>query len=159
MPRRIRIAYAGAHYHVTDRGNRRTDVFLCDRDRRLFLKRLNDVCIEQSWGCLAYCLMDNHYHLVLRTDEPGLSAGMQQINSRYAGHFNLAYETTGHVFQGRYHENLIEADAYLLEVIRYIALNPVRAGLCESARDWEWSSYAAVVGDRSHGRWFDRSAV
>ena len=132
---------------------------MCDLDRRLFLKRLGEVCEERSWRCLAYCLMTNHYHLVLRTDRAELSPGMHDLNARYAIHFNRAYEATGHVFQGRYHDHLIDTDEYLLQAVRYVELNPVRAGLCNHASRWPWNSYLAVIGERIHFPWFDRAAV
>ena len=159
MPRHIRITYAGAHYHVTDRGNHKADIFLCDRDRRLFLKRLGEACLDHSLRCLAYCLMSNHYHLLLRADGPGLSKGMQSLNARYAEHFNRACDQTGHVFQGRFRADIIETERYLMEAMRYIELNPVRAGLSARASDWDWNSYGAILGHRTHAAWFDRGSV
>jgi hypothetical protein len=103
--------------------------------------------------------MDNHYHLVVRTDEASIASGMQELNARYAEHFNLAYGLTGHVLQGRYHEDHIDTDSYLLEAIRYVVLNPVRAGLCDSPNEWPWSSYGVMTGARVHGPWFDDAAV
>jgi REP element-mobilizing transposase RayT len=159
MPRNLRVVYAGAHYHVFSRGNQKKDIYRCDLDRRVFLKRLAATCQEFACRCLAYCLMDNHYHLVLRTDEPLLSSSLQAINARYAEHFNLAYGQIGHVFQGRFHAKPIESERYLYQVIRYVLLNPVSAGLCASPAAWQWSSYGAVVGTRTHRDWFDRRAV
>ena len=159
MPRRIRIHYSGAHHHITGRGNRKSDIFLSDRDRRLFLKRLGEACLSHSLRCLAYCLMSNHYHLLLRADSAQLSKGMQSLNARYAEHFNRAYETSGHVFQGRFRDDMVETERYLMEAIRYIELNPVRAGLCIRASEWKWNSYAATLGHRTHAAWFDRGSV
>ena len=115
--------------------------------------------MESACRCLAYCLMDNHYHLVLRSDELRLSDGMQSLNSRYAEHFNLAYGLTGHLFQGRFQAKLIESDSYLFEVIRYVLLNPVSAGLCVQPDLWSWSSYSVMTGERAHRDWFDRDGA
>jgi REP element-mobilizing transposase RayT len=159
MPRSPRIFYAGAFYHVTNRGNRKTDIFRSDHDRRHFLARTAEACAQTSLRCLAYCLMTNHYHFVFRTDEPKLAEAMQWLEARYAEHFNVAYTLKGHLFQGRYRADLIDTDTYLLRAIRYVLLNPVGAGLCERAADWSWSSYAATVGLRRHTDWFDRTAT
>ena len=159
MPRTKRVDYAGARYHVFDRGVRRADLFLDDRDRRLFLRLVAETCLERSWRCLAYCLMGNHYHLAIRTDVPGLSEGMHAIHGEYAGFFNREYDLSGHVFQARFKAKLIEHDSYLLEVLRYVVLNPVAARLCTRVEEWPWSSYAAMIGMRSHRDWFDRRAV
>ena len=159
MPRAPRINLAGGHYHVFQRGVRRSDIYRTDSDRRLFLSYLRNTCLVSDWRCLAYCLMTNHYHLVIRTNRPSLSSGMQWLNARYAEHFNLAYEHTGHVFQHRFGAKLIETHRYLLAAIRYVELNAVNAGLCRSASSWQWSSYSVVTGTRSHREWFDRSAV
>src|SRR5262245_18237654 len=115
MPRSKRINYAGAYYHAFFRGNHKKAIFRCDRDRRLFHVRLAEACAESACRCLAYCLIDNHYHLVLRSEELRLSEGMQSLNARYAEHFNLAYGLTGHLFQGRFQSKVIESDSYLLE--------------------------------------------
>ena len=109
--------------------------------------------------CLAYCLMGNHYHFVLRTDEPRLSEAMQWLEARYAEYFNVSNELVGHLFQGRFHSLLIDTDRYLYEVLRYVVLNPVCAHICPDVSNWAWSSYAATVGDRSHAEWFDRTAL
>src|SRR5262245_52103526 len=159
MPRSPRIVYAGAFYHVSNRGNRKADIFRTDHDRRHFLARTAEACVQTSLRCLAYCLMTNHYHFVFRTGEPKLTEAMQWIDARYAEHFNVAHTLSGHVFQGRYRAELIDTDAYLLQAIRYVLLNPVRAGMCERVADWTWSSYDATVGLRRHGEWFGRAAT
>ncbi len=99
-----------------------------------------------GWRCLAYCVMPNHYHLLIQTPAPTLSAGMHRLNGMYASRFNATYEHTGHVFQGRFHAELVRSDEHLLEALRYIALNPVRALLARSPEHWRWSSYRATAG-------------
>jgi REP element-mobilizing transposase RayT len=159
MGRQRRVLYAGAHYHVMARGNRRAAVFLVDDDCRLFLSLLAETCLVHHWRCLSYCLMGNHYHLVLCTQRATLSAGMHYLNGLYARAFNAIHDTTGHVFESRFYPKVIEDDRYLATVIRYVESNPVRARLCATALDWRWSSYSAVIGLRSHRAWFDRMRV
>jgi len=130
---------------VTSRGNRRQLIFMDDIDRQLFLHLLEKVVARCRWRCHAYCLMSNHFHLVIETPEPNLSYGLQLLNGAYAQWFNQRHGLTGHLFQGRFHSVLVESDWQLLELTRYVVLNPVRAGLCEKPGDWPWSSYRAVV--------------
>ena len=146
MARPLRIEYPGALYHVTSRGNGRADIFLDDQDRLTFLDILGDAAGRFGWRCHAYCLMDNHYHLLIETPEANLSRGMRHVNGVYTQRFNRAHELVGHVFQGRFKAILVEREAYLLELSRYVVLNPVRAGLVRSAKDWRWSSYRATAG-------------
>jgi REP element-mobilizing transposase RayT len=146
MARPLRIEFPGALYHVTSRGNARRRIFLDDADRERFLRFLERVCARFAWLCHAYCLMGNHYHLVLETPGPNLSRGMQQLGSSYAQSFNRCHRRCGHVLQGRYSAILVEKETHLLELARYVVLNPVRAGLCEAAEDWRWSSYRATCG-------------
>jgi len=136
---------AGAVHHVYSRGNRREDLFLDTRDRQLYLAMLGRVTARCRWRCLAFCLMSNHMHLLIETPEPNLGAGMQRFHSPYARVFNQRHKNVGHVFQGRYRNVRVRSDAQLVMTLRYIALNPVAAGLCEDARDWRWSSYALLV--------------
>jgi putative transposase len=128
------------------RGNRRGAIFVERSDRERFLVMLGDVAVMCGWRCHAYCLMSTHYHLLLETPEGNLSAGMERLNGRYARWFNRRHCYEGHVFQDRFHAVLVESDWHLLELSRYITLNPVRAGLCSHAAQWPWSSYSAVVG-------------
>jgi len=146
MARPLRIEYPGAFYHVTCRGNAREKVFFIDPDREMFLELLADVAERFTWRCHAYCQMTNHYHLLIETLKPTLSLGMRQLNGVYTQEFNRRHRRTGHVFQGRFKGILVERDAYLLELARYVVLNPVRAKMVRSARDWPWSSYRATAG-------------
>jgi REP-associated tyrosine transposase len=147
MPRAPRISFAGALYHVTTRGNRRCDIYRDDEDRRWFLLTLARAVRGASWRCHAYCLMGNHYHLLVETPEETISRGMQILNGRYARDFNWKYGLKGHLFERRFHAELVEDHAYLLEVSRYIVLNPVRAGICAGPESWPWSSYRATAGE------------
>jgi len=146
MARPLRIEYEGAIYHVTSRGNAGMNIFRSDSDRQLFLKTLADVIDDMGWLCHSYCLMDNHYHLVIETPNANLGKGMRQLNGVYTQRFNRIHQQTGHLFQGRYKAVVVEADSYFLEVVRYVVLNPVRAGMVKDAQSWPWSSYRAVVG-------------
>ncbi len=146
MARPLRIEYPGAVYHVTCRGNARDKIFLVDPDRELFLEVLAQVVERFSWRCHAYCQMTNHYHLLIETVDPTLSRGMRQLNGVYTQEFNRRHRRTGHVFQGRFKAILVERDAYLLELARYVVLNPARAKMVRRAQDWPWSSYRATAG-------------
>lgn len=146
MPRPPRVQVPGAVYRLTSRGNRREPVYLDDRDRRLFVWLLRQVVSRYGWICMAYCLMDNHFHLLVETPEPNLSLGMQRLKGAYGRCFNDRYGLVGHVFEGRFKSELVQRESHLLEAGRYIALNPVRAGLVRSAEDWPWSSYPATIG-------------
>jgi REP element-mobilizing transposase RayT len=148
MPRRPRLVGLGATYHVTARGNRRQTIFIDDYDRRLFLAILGDTVVKHRWRCAAYCLLSNHFHLVVETPVAAsdLSNGMHRLNGRYAQWFNERHGLDGHLFQDRFHSLPIERDGHLLETIRYVFLNPVRAGVSHGAADWPWSSYRATLG-------------
>jgi len=146
MSRPLRLEYPGALYHVTTRGNAKDDIFIDGVDRRLFLGLLADEVRQQGWLCYAYCLMNNHYHLLFETPEANLCRGMQRLNGRYTQRFNYRRQRVGHVFQGRYKAILVEKESHLQELIRYVVLNPVRAGVTADVGGWEWSSYEATVG-------------
>jgi len=146
MARPLRIQYEGAVYHVTSRGNARAKIYLADSDRRQFLDVLGRAVSRFGWVCHAYCLMSNHYHLLIETPSPNLSQGMQLLNGVYTQRFNRAQKRSGHVFQGRFKAILVEKESHLLELARYVVLNPVRARMTRSARDWPWSSYCATAG-------------
>lgn len=153
MARPLRIEYPGALYHVTARGNARADIYLGDGDRRLFLDLLAQAAARYDWLCHAYCLMDNHYHLLVETGRPTLGRGMRHLSGVYSQRLNRAHGRVGHVFQGRYKAILVERDAHLLELSRYLVLNPVRAGMVRAAKDWRWSSYRATVGQAKAPDW------
>jgi len=146
MSRPLRIEFHGAVYHITSRGNGKQKIFFKDNDRKVFLSLLWEVVKREKWVCYAYCLMDNHYHLLIETTRPNLSRGMRELNGVYAQKLNYIRDSVGHVFQSRYKSILVEKDNYLLELCRYIALNPVRAGIVENPEDWRWSSYRATLG-------------
>jgi len=148
MARPLRLEYEGALYHVTSRGNAREQIFSDEGDRDRFLGILGDVVARYRWICHAYCLMSNHYHLLIETPDAGLSRGMQLLNGVYTQWFNHRHKRVGHLFQGRFKGILVEKDNYLLELARYIVLNPVRAQMVRSVRDWPWSSYPATVGEQ-----------
>ena len=150
MARPLRIEFDGAVYHITSRGNEQKPIFGDDEDRITFLDTVKEVNSRFNWLCHAYCLMDSHYHLVIETPDANLSKGMRQLNSVYTQKFNRRLQRTGHVFQGRYKAILVERESHLLEVCRYVVLNPVRAGVVERAGEWKWSSYngTAKKGER-----------
>ncbi len=146
MARPLRLEFPGALYHVTSRGNARESIFVDDTDRRQFLEVLDRVCGRTRWRIRAWCQMGNHYHLLLETPEANLSAGMRQLNGTYTQRFNRRHGRVGHVLQGRYKAIVVDRDSYLLEVTRYVLLNPVRAGLVRHASHWPWSSYRSTLG-------------
>ena len=156
MARPLRIEFSGALYHVTSRGDGREDIYLDDNDRELFMAVLGETCELFNWSVHSWCLMTNHYHLLLETPDSNLSKGMRYLNGVYTQRFNRHHSRVGHVFQGRFKAILVEKDAYLLELARYIVLNPVRAGMVESAEQWVWSSYSVTAGLTSCLTWFDR---
>lgn len=153
MSRPLRVEMAGGVYHVTSRGDGREDIFLDDDDRRQFLALLRSTIERFGWRCLAYCLMTNHYHLMIETPAPNLARGMRQLNGVYTQRFNRRHGRIGHVFQGRYKAIVVQKDAHLLELCRYVVLNPVRAGLVQRVQDWPWSSYRATVGQHAEPDW------
>jgi len=146
MSRPLRLEFAGALYHITSRGDRREDIYEDDADRSSFLSILDKTSELCNWACHAYCLMDNHYHILIETPNANLSKGKRQLNGVYTQTFNRAHNRVGHVFQGRYKSILIEKHSYLLELARYIVLNPVRANMVPLAADWPWSSYLSTAG-------------
>ena len=146
MARPLRIEFAGALYHITSRGNAQHAIYLTNDDRQQFLALLQNTVQRYDWYCHAYCLMDNHYHLLIETHTPSLSKGMKYLNGTYTQYFNRQHHRVGHVFQGRYKSILVEKDSYLLELARYIVLNPVRAQMVRNAQNWPWSSYRATAG-------------
>ena len=160
MPRPLRQELAGGVFHVWARGNNRRLLFLDRRDREVYLGLLARVVLRQGWLCLAYCLMGNHVHLLIETPRPNLADGMRRLHGEFGQRFNARHSTSGHVFQGRYDSNLITTDAQLWVTARYIALNPVAAGICRLPEHYEWSSHAGVLNGRgrrfvNRGRLFE----
>lgn len=146
MTRPLRVEYPDAFYHVVNRGNYQEKIYLNDRDREKFLEYLEKAAGRYSIIVHSYCLMGNHYHLLIQTPEPNLSMTMQWINVSYATYFNRKRDRHGHLFQGRFKAILIDADEYLKHLSRYIHLNPVRAKMVSSPADYQWSSYGAFIG-------------
>jgi REP element-mobilizing transposase RayT len=146
MARPLRLEFSGAVYHLTSRGNARQKIFFNDADRELFVETLAHVISRYGWICHAYCLMANHYHLLIETPKPNLSLGMRQLNGIFTQSFNRCHKRVGHLFQGRFKAILVERDAYLLELCRYIVLNPLRVKGGTRMDAWKWSSHRATAG-------------
>lgn len=146
MPRPLRIQYPGAVYHVMNRGGGRQAIFEDAADAKRFMELLEEVASPLGWRVFAYCLMTNHYHLVLQTEHPNLAQGMQAFSGRYTQAFNRRHARDGQLFRGRYHAILVERESYLIPVIRYVVLNPVLANLVQDPGAWRWSSYRATIG-------------
>ena len=155
MARPLRIEFAGALYHVTSRGDGQEAIYTGDDDREVWLEVLGQVCERFNWAIHAYCQMGNHYHLLVETPDGNLAKGMRQLNGVYTQRFNQVHNRVGQVFQGRYKAILVQKEAYLLELSRYVVLNPVRAYMVRTARDWVWSNYRATAGMASAPEWLD----
>ena len=153
MARPLRLELPGAVYHVTSRGDRREPIFRDEADRARFLTIFGRVCERFGWSCHAYCLMTNHYHVVVETADANLSRGMRQLNGVYTEQFNRAHQCVGHVYQGRYSAVLVQRERHLITVMRYVMLNPVRARMVAAAADWLWSSYRASIGEVAAPPW------
>ena len=153
MARPIRLEFAGAIYHVTTRGDEGSDVFIDDQDRLQFLAVLSEVVSRTGWLVHAYVLMDNHYHLLIETPTGNLSRGMRQLNGVYTQRFNSAHGSGGRVFQGRFKAVLLEREPYLLELCRYIVLNPLRLKVVKNISRYRWSSYRATAGEVKLPAW------
>jgi REP element-mobilizing transposase RayT len=135
MARPLRLEFSGALYHVTSRGDRQEDIYLCDEDRQDWLEVLETVCDRFNWVVHAFCQMTNHYHLLLETVDGNLSKGMRQMNGLYTQRFNRRHRMVGHLFQGRYKAILVQKEAYLLELTRYVVLNPLRAHMVNDLKE------------------------
>ncbi len=159
MARPLRIIYPGAFYHVTSRGNEQRDVFKSRRDREKFLLYLESATVRYGAVIHAYCLMSNHYHLLLETPEGNLSQIMRHINGAYTTYFNIKRKRAGHLFQGRYKAILVEADAYAKELSRYMHLNPVRAMMVARPSEYPWSSYQHYVGTTPRPAWLNTGFI
>jgi putative transposase len=145
MGRRLRIFEPGAYYHIASRGNNGEAILHDDLDCLDFLRWFSRVVVEEKWRVVTYCLMTNHYHLLVRPADAGFAAGMQLLNCGHARRMNRKHGRTGHLFRNHYSWWPIESDQHLLETIRYVVLNPVRAGICKGPENWRWSSYRATV--------------
>lgn len=155
MARPLRVEYSGAVYHVINRGNAGENLYRNSRDREKFLSYLERAVERFSIKVHAYCLMSNHFHILMETLHPNLSKSVQWINVSYAVYFNRKYKRNGHLFQGRFKSVLVDADSYLKQLSRYIHLNPVRAGIVDRPTDYDWSSYTAFVGKRIAPEWLE----
>ena len=153
MARPLRIEFEGALYHITARGDRREPIYEDNKDRESFLDVLGKVIERFNWICHAYCLMTNHYHLVIETPDGNLSNGMRQLNGVFTQLSNRRHKRNGHLFQGRFKSILVDQNAYLLELTRYVVLNPVRAGMVDAADEWPWSSYRSMLGKGTAPSW------
>lgn len=147
MPRQPRIQFEDAIYHLTSRGVSRSRIFGDTADYECFIRLMHKVVKGYTWTCHGFCLMTNHFHLIIETPRMNLSEGMQELNGAYACYYNKKYGRVGHLFQNRFHSAIVTKDAHFLELIRYIVLNPVKAGIAESVESWRWSSYSTMTGD------------
>jgi REP element-mobilizing transposase RayT len=155
MGRAPHIEYGGAVYHVTNRGNGQEAIYRGEADWTAFLGIMGDVVSKFGWRICTYCLMGNHYHLLLETPQPNLSQGMRELDLQYTRRYNWRYEHSGHVFQDRYWSGLVVNDNYLIDAASYLLLNPVRARLVLSPEEWRWSSCAAMAGLVPLPSWLD----
>ena len=153
MARPLRLEHPGAVWHITSRGNNRGDIYLGEDDRLMFLSILAESVRRFRWIVHSFTLMTNHFHLVIETPEPTLSRGMKWMNGKYAQWFNRRHNRSGHLFQGRFKGFLVEKEGYLLTLIRYVALNPVRAHMVERPEEYRWSSYRATAGYEAAPPW------
>jgi REP element-mobilizing transposase RayT len=154
---RVEVPYG--YYHVVGRGNNKRAIYEDDDDREKFLVLLERVARRYGWLFYAYCLMGNHYHLVMQIAEKGLSRGMSELNTSHVVTYNLRHGRINHLFGRRFWSELITTDAYLLGACRYVVQNPVRAGLCASCDESSWSSYRATVGAAPSGPFLATQAV
>ncbi len=141
-------------HHVFARGNDRREIFDDESDRWMYVRTLARAVARMRWRCLAYCLMDNHVHLLIETPHGNLGAGMQRLHGDYAQAYNERHGRSGHVFQGRYGATRVRTEEHMLMVVAYIVRNPVEAGLCSRPEEWRWSSHRAVV-DQAAPAWLD----
>lgn len=156
MTRPLRIEFPGALYHVTARGDKLQTIYRDDADRYIWLEVLGLVCARFHLVVHAYCQMTNHYHLMVETAEGNLAQGMRQLNGIYSQRVNRRHKLVGHVFQGRYKAVLVQKEAHLLELSRYIVLNPLRAGMVTSHVEWYWSSHHFMLDPAGKPVWLDR---
>jgi len=145
MARPLRLAFENARYHITSRGSRRENIFYTDKDKSVFLEKLNETFNKYSVVCNAYCLMDNHYHLFIKTPRANISQAMHYLNTSYTNWFKSEHEIIGSILQGRYKSILVDEDNFGIVLSAYIHLNPLRAGIVEDLREYKWSSYLNYV--------------
>lgn len=155
MARPLRLEFPGALYHVTSRGDRKNLIFRDDSDRLAWLSMLAKVCQRFNFSVHAFCQMTNHYHLVVETVDGNLARGMRQLNGAYSQYFNRRHDVVGHVLQGRYKAILVQKESYLLELSRYVVLNPLRAGMVASLADWHWSSHPYFMQPEGKPSWLE----
>jgi REP element-mobilizing transposase RayT len=153
MARPLRIEFPGAFYHVMARGNEKRVIYKSHRDRMKFLEYLESASTRYGAVAHSYCLMDNHYHLLLETPDGNLAQIMRHINGSYSTYFNTIHSRVGHLFQGRYNSILVDVDVYCLELSRYIHLNPVKNGLSPFPEEYEWSSYRQYLSEQDRSHW------
>jgi REP element-mobilizing transposase RayT len=159
MARAWRIEFEGALYHVLSRGNERRDIFFGDDDRRRFLDTLGDMAQRFEVDVFVYVLMGNHYHLLLRTRRANLSRAMQWLGATYTNRLNARHSRSGHLFQGRFKNMLVQNDAYLLQLSYYIHRNPLRAKIVERLADYRWSSYRAYAYRQQAAEWLNTEPI
>ncbi len=159
MPRPLRIEFPGAIYHVFSRGNDKKDIFFSDEDRELFLAALDEACLLFDVSIHSYCLMSNHIHLLLETKQANLSHFMKRLLGVYTIRFNRTHKRVGHLFQGRYRAHLVDRDEYLLQVSRYIHLNPVKAGMIDVPEVYAWSSLKFYISSLEAPRFLDKNLI
>lgn len=155
MTRPLRIQFPGALYHVTARGDRKSSIYLDDTDRAFWMQTLAEVCAHFNFAIHSFCQMSNHYHILLETEAANLAQGMRDLNGIYSQYFNRRHGLVGHVFQGRYKAILVQKENYLLELARYIVLNPVRANVVTTPEEWPWSSYRLMSGTAAAPAWLN----
>jgi len=159
MARPLRVEYSGAFYHIINRGNAREKIFKGGRDREKFLEYIERAVEQFSIIIHAYCLMNNHYHLLIETPNPNLSKTIQWIGTSYVQYFNTKHKRSGHLFQARFKSVLIDADAYLTHLSRYIHLNPLKAKIVDNLSEYSWSSYPAYTGTSRKPKWLETSRL
>jgi REP element-mobilizing transposase RayT len=159
MTRPLRLEFPGALYHVTSRGDRQEAIFADDVDRMEWLCVLALICTRYNFIVYGFCQMANHYHLIIETAEGNLGQGMRQLNGLYSQYFNRRHKVVGHLFQGRYKAIVVQRESYLLELARYVVLNPLRAGMVESLDEWPWSSYACTMGQAPCPSWLNTTSI
>lgn len=159
MSRPLRLQFPGALYHVTSRGDHKCAIYQDRTDYVVWLTILGEICAQYNFVIHGYCQMTNHYHLIVETLDGNLSQGMQQLNGRYSQYYNRRHALVGHVFQGRFKAILVQREQYMMELARYVVLNPLRAGLVTTLDEWRWSNYLCFMGRQTIPAWLDTSTT